>query len=447
MRALRLLAPLRGFASIVTGSVAGQALILVAYPLLARLYDPGDFGLLTVFSAMVSMIAVACTGSLEVAVPLPEEDRDAAAVAWAGLAFVAGTGLLTAIVGLVAAAPLAALLGVPRLAAYWWLVPLTVLAMGTYLVLSEWMIRDQSYGALGRRNLWQGVGQVATQLGLGALGVRPVGLLLGLAAGRMAGLGGLLSRRGLLRQPQPSGASMRAAVRRFRRFPLIAMPSSLINSAGLEVPLLLVAALYGDVRAGLLGLTVRVISGPSRVIGQPTYQVFSGESSAAIRAASGTLGRTVRTSVRRLLLVGAVPAAVLLVVGPALFGLVFGAGWTDAGEYARVLALAYLAQFAVAPVSPTMFLLERQHRELAWVIFRLLLTAGGTLACALAGAPLWVTVAALAAGHVVSYLVLYRLCVRAADQADAAFGLRPQHRSSGPAAGRGRFTMVPDGDT
>jgi O-antigen/teichoic acid export membrane protein len=435
MRTLPLPGPLRGIAGIVTGSVAGQALVLLAYPLLTRLYGPGDFGLLTVFSSVVSMIAVASTGSLEVAVPLPEEDREAVAVAWAGLAFVAGTGLLTAVVGLVAAAPVTALLGAPRLAGYWWLVPLTVLAMGTYLVLSEWMIRERRYGALGRRNVLQGVGQVAAQLVLGVIGVRPVGLLLGLGAGRVAGLGGLLSRGGLLRQPRPRWAGLRAALRRFRRFPLIAMPSSLINSAGLEVPLLLVAALYGDVRAGLLGLTVRVVSGPSRVIGQATYQVFSGESSAAIREAKGTLGRTVRTSVRKLLLVGAVPAAVLIAAGPALFGFVFGAEWTDAGEYARLLALAYLAQFAVAPVSATLFLVERQHQELAWVVFRLLLTVGGPLACALAGAPLWISVAALAAAHLVSYLVLYRLCVRAADEADRGFRVRTQQQSprDGPA--------------
>jgi O-antigen/teichoic acid export membrane protein len=421
MRALRLPGPLRGIARIVTGSVAGQALVVLSYPLLTRLYDPGDFGLLTVFASVVSMIAVASTGSLEVAVPLPVQDRDAAAVAWAGLVFVAATGLLTAVVGLVAAAPLAALLGVPRLAGYWWLVPLTVLAMGAYLVLSNWMIRDRSYGALGKRNLLQGVGQVGTQLGLGITGVRPVGLLLGLGVGRVAALGGLLSRRGLLRQPRPSLAALRAAVRRFHRFPLLAMPSALVNSAGLEVPLLLVAALYGDVRAGLLGLTVRVIAGPSRVVGQAVQQVFSGESSVAIREAKGTLGRTVRTSVRRLLLVGAVPTAVLLAAGPALFGLVFGPEWTEAGEYARLLALAYLGQFAVMPVSPTLFLLERQHQELAWAVFRLLLTGGGPLAFGLAGAPVWVAIAALAAGHVVSYLVLYRLCVRAADDADLTF--------------------------
>jgi O-antigen/teichoic acid export membrane protein len=415
---MRLSRPLRGVATIITGSVAGQAIVILTYPLLTRLYDPGDFGLFTVFASVVSMIAVASTASLDAAVPLPVEDRDAAAVAWAGLCFVAATGVLTALVGAVAAAPLAALLGAPRLSGYWWLIVLTVLAFGTYLVLSEWMVRDRSYGALGRRNLLQGIGQVGTQLGLGLAGVRPIGLLLGLGVGRLVALGGLLSRRGLLRQPRPTIAAVRAAVRRYRRFPLLAMPSSLVNSAGLEAPLLLVAALYGDVRAGFLGLTVRVISGPFTVIGQAVNQVFAGESSAAIRAPNGTLGRIVRTSVRRLLLVGAVPAAVLLVTGPALFGVVFGAEWTEAGEYARLLALAYLGQLAVVPVSSTLFLLERQHQELAWVILRLALTAGGPIACGIAGAPVTAAIAALAAGHGLSYIVLYVLCVRAADDAD-----------------------------
>jgi O-antigen/teichoic acid export membrane protein len=418
MRSPRLPVALRGLASIVTGSVAGQAIVILSYPLLTRIYDPADFGLLTVFGSVVGMIAVASTASLEAAVPLPLRDRDAAAVAWAALAAVAGVAGLTALLGIVAAEPLAALLGVPTLADHWWLIVLTVLAMGTYLVLSEWMVRDRSYGALARRNLLQGVGQVGTQVGLGVAGAGPTGLLLGLGVGRVAALGGLVSRGGLLRQPRPGPAQLRAAVSRYRRFPLLAMPSALINSAGLEVPLLLVAAVYGDVSAGLLGLTVRVIAGPSTIIGQAVMQVFTGESSAAIREPRGTLGRTVRTSVRRLLLVGAVPAAVLIVAGPWLFGLVFGPEWTQAGEYARLLALAYLGQFAVMPVSSTLFLLERQDRELGWVIFRFTLTAGGPLLCGLVGASVSTAIAALAAGHVVSYVLLYRFCVNAADASD-----------------------------
>lgn len=418
---MRIPAVLRGISSIAGGSLGGQGLVILSYPLLTRLYDPAEFGLLTVFTAVVGMLGVVAAATLEAAIPIPPDDRAAADVAWAGLAVVAGTTAVTALVGALVAGPLATLLGVPRLADYWWLVALTVLVLGTYQVLSEWMIRERSYGALGRRNLLQGFGQVGTQLGLGLLGLRPAGLLLGVGAGRLLALGGLLSRRGLLRQPRPSRAAMIAALRRFRRFPLLAAPSALLNSAGLEVPLLLVSALYGDARAGLLGLTVRVFSGPTAILGQAIYQVFTGESGAAIREPRGTLGRMLRGATGRLVLVGAVPAAVLIGWGPQLFGLIFGAEWTEAGEYARWLALAYLAQFAVTPVSSTLFLLERQGQELGWGATRLLLTAGGMGLCGWWGVPIEMAIVALAIGQLLSYGLLFGLCLRAADAADRQY--------------------------
>lgn len=415
---MRLPSTMRGISSIVLGGVAGQAVVILSYPLITRLYDPAEFGLLTVFASLVGMIGVVSTASLEAAIPIPPDDREAAAVAWAALGAVGLVTMLTAAIGVVAADPVADLLGVPQLADYWWLLALTVLVLGIYLVLSEWMIRDRSYAAIGRRNLFQGLGQTATQVGLGLAGIRPVGLLLGLGAGRLMALGGLVSRRGLLRQPRPGLRAVRTAVHRFRRFPLLAAPSALINSAGLEVPLLVVSALYGDARAGLLGLTVRVIAGPATIIGQAVHQVFTGESSAAIRQPQGTLGRSVRGAVGRLLMVGAVPAGVLVVFGPALFGLVFGAEWREAGEYARFLAVGYLAQFAVTPISSILFLLERQGQELWWASVRLFLTVGGPLVCGLLGASVTAAIIALAVAQVVSYSVLYGFCVRAADDSD-----------------------------
>ena len=81
--------------------------------------------------------------------------------------------------------------------------------------------------------------------------------------------------------------------------------------------------------------------------------------------------------------------------------------------------MAYLAQFAVTPVSSTLFLLERQGQELVWGCVRLLLTAGGIAACGLLEEPVQVAIVVLAVGHVVSYVLLYGLCLRAVDAADA----------------------------
>ncbi len=401
------------------GSVAGQGLVMLSYPFLTRLYDAAEFGLLTVFSSVVTIISISSSAALNRAIPIPPSEAEAADVAWTALVAVTVTTALTAVVGVFAAEPIAGLLGQPRLAHYWWLIPLTVFVMGSYKVLSTWMVRSRSYGAIGRRNVLQGVGQVATQVALGLMQVRPIGLLLGLAVGRLFGFGGLLTREGLLRQPRPSRAALRRTLSRYRRFPLLTVPSGLLNSGGLELPLLLVSALYGDVRAGLLGLTVRVVGVPTVIIGDAISQVFIGETSAAKRESKRALAPQLRYTVGRLLIVGALPTAVLVVAAPWLFGVVFGPTWVEAGEYARVLAAAYLLQFAVNPISPTLQLLERQGQALAWAGVRLLLTATGPLVCGLLGAPILLAVATLSAGHVLGYGLMYVLCLRAAKASDA----------------------------
>lgn len=414
----------RGASRIVAGGVAGQALVMLSYPLLSRLYDPAEFGLLAVFTSVVGMVSVVSTASLERAVPIPPDDGEAADVAWAALTAVAITTALTAAVGLVAAAPIAQALGVPQLARYWWLIDLSVLVVGVYFVLSEWMVRSRTYGAIGRRNLLQGVGQTVTQVGLGLLQVRPLGLLLGFAAGRILALGGLMSSRGLLRQRRPTVPALRAAVGRFRRFPLLSTPAALLNKAGLEIPLLVVSAFYGDAQVGLLGLTLRVLSGPTEVLGHAVADAFTGEATAAVREPRGTLGALLRSTVGRLLVVGILPAGLLIAAGPSLFGVVFGAEWTGAGEFARLLALAYLAQFAVNPVTVVLQFLERQGQSLAWSAARLTLTVGGPVLCGLSGAPVGWAVAALAVGHVVSWTLMYGLCARAARASDDEYRRR-----------------------
>jgi O-antigen/teichoic acid export membrane protein len=398
--------------------VTGQGLVLLAYPVLSRLYDPAEFGLLVVFTSVVSMIGVLSTASLESAILIPADEDEATAVAWASLACVALTATVTGIVGWSAGPSIAAALGAPALAPLWWLVALTVLAVGTYLALTEWMVREQSYGALARRNLLQGIGQVTTQVGLGLAGVRPLGLLLGLGVGRLCGIGGVLSRGGLLRRRRPRLREITAAVRRYRRFPLVASWSKLINTAGLQVPLLMISVLYGDAGAGLLGLTVRVVGGPTGVIGQAVYQVFTAEASAKVRGMDRELAAFTRRSVLRMLAIGAGPAVLVVALGPGAFGLVFGPEWEESGRFAQLLALAYLAEFAVTPISQTLFILERQGVQLVWDVTRLLLTVGGPLLCGLVGAPLVAAVAVLSVAHVTCYLLLYALSMRSARAAD-----------------------------
>jgi O-antigen/teichoic acid export membrane protein len=410
---------LGGILTILAGSLVGQGLIVLSMPLLTRLFDPADFGLWAVFSSIVSILAVVATGRLNYAIPLPGDERDALAMVWAGIAFAVGTALALVGIGWAIGGWLVDQIGAPALDGYWWLVAVTVLALGLNDVYAGWLVRQRRYSAIGRRNVVQGTSQVVTQLGLGLAGARPLGLLVGLAAGRLVSAAGLVGDRdAVLRQHVPSWSEVRTVVVRYKRFPLVASWAALINSTGLHAPILVIAAAYGDVAAGLLGLTIRVVGAPASFLGEAVTGVFAGEASAGVRNDAGRLGTWVRGTVLRLIAIGVIPTAVLLIFGPALFAMVFGAEWREAGQFAQLLCWGYFAQFVVSPVSQTLLILEHQGRQLAWDTTRLVLTVGGPAACAWAGAPITTAVLMLSICYAVGYLLLYLLCVRAADAAD-----------------------------
>jgi O-antigen/teichoic acid export membrane protein len=191
---------------------------------------------------------------------------------------------------------------------------------------------------------------------------------------------------------------------------------------GAQAPFIVIGAFYGPTTLGLMGLTARVLAAPVAIIGQAVAALYRGEASATIRTGDRGLHGSFRSTVMRLLVLGLVPAALLVTGGPAIFRVAFGDQWSDAGMYAQLLAVGYLAQFAVSPTSQILVLLELQGRQLAWDISRLALSAGCPLACAVLDARPPVAVGALAVAQVASYGCLYLLCARAAKRHDAKIG-------------------------
>ena len=63
---------------LVTGTTLAQLLAVAASPILTRLYSPEEFGLLTVYTAVLYIFALMGTLQYENAIPLPEDEESAA---------------------------------------------------------------------------------------------------------------------------------------------------------------------------------------------------------------------------------------------------------------------------------------------------------------------------------------------------------------------------------
>lgn len=332
----------------------GQGLVILATPLLTRLYTPAEFGVLAVFSALAYCLISVASLRYEMAVPLAPDDETAMNLLAVAVVAALGTACVCAVVAAVFPGAIHAALGNSGVNPYAWVLSLSVAGGGVYQALTYWEVRRGHFSTIGKTRFAQNVAQVGVQLSAGLAGLGVVGLVAGDVIGRAGGGGGLAARlrrddRHLL--ATVSVAGMRRAASSYRRFPLLSSWSAIVNAVGLSVPALVFGGLFGAATAGLFVLAQRMVGLPLRLVGSAVAQVYLSEAGRAAHADPSRARALFLQTARRLLLLGLVPTVVVGALGSLLFGAVFGSEWREAGAYAQILALPFALQTVGPPVA------------------------------------------------------------------------------------------------
>lgn len=344
------------------GTVGAQLLLLIAAPLLTRLYTPGDFGVLAVYASLLGLISVVASLRYELAIPLPDNDEEAANVTALCLLIVSGITVVTALFVFFLGDKTAGLLGAVQLSPYLWLLPVGVFATSTYTIFNYWALRQKSFPAIAKTKLRQAFTTLAIQIGGFQFGA-PV-LLAGQVAGHGAGTLGLampaldsVAFKSVCR----SGVSK--AARRYRRFPIYSTWEGLANAASLQLAPLVFSAGFGAASVGLYALAHRVLTLPLSLVGYAIGQAFFAHAPEAHR--SGELGASVTQFCGTLAKLGAPPLVLLVLFGPDLFAFAFGSEWREAGYFAAWMAPWLYLQLIYSPVSTVFSITESQGQAFA----------------------------------------------------------------------------------
>ena len=348
------------------GTAIAQGMLILASPVLTRLYSPADFGVLAVYLSLVSVLVIVASLRYEFALPIPEDPEEAIHLLAVCLLLVAATTSLSAVALYLGRERILGWMGSPGLGPYLWLVPVSILGAGFYQVFNCWAIRKGGYGRIARTKVTQGLTTLSLQLAVGAVAGGPVGLLVGDAAGRTNGTRTLAMLDWRQDWPQlraVTWAGMWKAMVRFRRFPFISSSTAFMNTLNLRMPALLLAIHYGPAAAGGFMLAQRVFALPSSVIGESVAQVYFGEfatmSKLSDQGAGGLMG-LFQGTVKRMLLLGLPLMFLSSVAGWFLFPVIFGAAWKQAGLFVVAIAPMAMAQFAGACADSSLLVLERQ---------------------------------------------------------------------------------------
>jgi len=359
---------LRDIATLMSGAVGAQVLSLLLIPFVTRLYSIENFGVMTLFSTTVSVVAVFCCGQYERAIVLPKEDEEAWDVAVLALIILICVCVLCLIVLIPFCHSISRLIFKTDDTILLWLIPAAVFSVGARLILNNWSTKKKEFEAIAVSGISATIGNQGVKILCGlTVGDRVGGLLAGTIGSSMFP-DAVLSYK-LLRKYRriikriPKKEDIYYVIKKYRNFPIYSVWSDLIVVLGRNIPVFLLSYYFNNEAVGAFGLANNALRIPISIISTSTQRVFL-QRAAGLHARRKPISSFMIKTTLCLFGLGIVPFGMLMVLGPQLFSIVFGTKWILAGKYAQVLTPWLFAIFINSPATTIITVFQKQKFNL-----------------------------------------------------------------------------------
>jgi O-antigen/teichoic acid export membrane protein len=353
----------RNMATLATGTGFAKIIGFLSTPVITRIYLPEHIGVLSVFVALTASLVPFGTLRYTMAIPLPKHDGAATNLAVLSGILLFCVSVFSFFFFWLLGPAILGVLSMEQLLPYWWLLPLAIAGTGMYELLTNWAIRERAFKPLAKTQVWQQVLGASVKIGLGFLGFKPVGLLIGQIFSQAGGVLSLLrsfSEKFSTNIRHVSIKRMQFFIRRYADFPKFRLPSQFLLVITTKAPLFYFAWQFGAETAGQFGLAMMVLLLPVNLIGQNTGKAYYGEIAKLGRNNSDEIYKLTKDITIKLFRISIVPFITLLVLGPWLFEFIFGDIWRDAGVFASILAINLLTMFVANPITNALNVVGKQ---------------------------------------------------------------------------------------
>lgn len=359
----------RNVLTLMTGTTIAQAIPIAISPILTRIYTPSDFGVLALFVAISSIVAVIATLRYELAIVQPHSDEDAATLVVLSATTATVISLLLLIIIHVFNAELQLWLGSAEVGPWLYLVPVSVLFTGLYQSLNYWHTRKKLFKSIAISKVNQGVGTAVVQVGTGLGAIGSAGLIWGYILGQLIALITLIKKslsddKKTFRNVKYEQIKLNAI--RYQKMPKYSTFGALADNLSLQMPVLVISKFYDMAQTGMFSLTFRVLSLPMSLVSGALSQVLLQKISKMHHDSPSQIKAAILKLFFVLLAIMIPFIGFIWLFGEDLFAIVFGEPWREAGTMAAVLVVAVAIRFAVSPLSAVLALDHNVKLGVLW---------------------------------------------------------------------------------
>jgi cbb3-type cytochrome oxidase maturation protein len=263
--------------TLMTGTTLAQAIPLAITPILTRIYTPEDFGLYSLFIAVVTILSVIATGRYEFAILLPRNEKDAKIILVISCTITTLISLILLLLVLIFNDLFTKLLGNPKISVWLYFIPVAVFLNGIYQSFMYWSNRKRQYKILANNRILQSGTIASTNLGIGISGLSSIGLIFGQIIGQLVATFYLVAKiikKDNIVFDNINKLHLFAFLKRYSKFPKIDVPASLFNISSHQLIHLFFNTIFNATIAGYFYLTQRILGIPVSILSSAVLAVF-----------------------------------------------------------------------------------------------------------------------------------------------------------------------------
>ena len=367
-----------------TGTILAQIISLVSIPIISRIYNPAEYGHLTLILSVTAILIPVATFRIETLIVVSDTDEEAAKLL-----------SISANLSLAVSATLFAI----TFTKYFifenssfmhalttsFLFAMVLMAQSIGVLMVQVALRAHKDSDIARSSVIQNLSISFAQVVTGIWSPSGSALISSYVAGRIVGISPLWreTRKILSKRGSDSRRTLEKYMAQFKASsPLVF--ASVIDSAILGLPIILITTQFGLQYSGYIGITQTILTVPITLVGGAFGSVILSELSSNIRDNQDSTHRNatiIRTVSKYLFYFSITFAIVTLLFGSAIFKLIFNDNWLEASRLVGYLAVPFGVSLLWQPLMSVYFASQQWNKYLKISISRLVLS---TSAAALA---------------------------------------------------------------
>ena len=356
--------------TLVTGTAISQIINILSTPILTRIYSPGEFAVFQIFYSVAAILSVVATLRFEFAIVAPKEEEEAldiVSICFYSSFFISLISLLIIIFWKI----LSGTTG--NFSPWYFLIPVYVVLAGLMQSLNFLSLRRHSFKLNLAARVSSGLVTALGGIGLGLVGLKPAGLIIGNVFGQLTGFIVLLKNvPNVLIRPFHRLKKMKETFVRHKNYPLYNAPHALVDTFQDQGITFVISHYFTSNIVSFYGQGFRILKAPIGFIGSSIYQVIYPKFTEMSHQGIDLRGH-VKKIYGQLFLLGLPFFTILWFFATPIFRVFFGENWAQAGEIAGVMAPWLFLNFIVSPVSCFTLIRNKQRKAMIITIIEIIL--------------------------------------------------------------------------